>query len=329
MAKAKSQLGGFTIVELLIVVVVIAILAAIVTVAYNGVTTRASDSAAKSDIETLAKKLEIKKIDGSTYPLTIAAMNGDGVATTSDIRTEYTSDGSTYCVTVSSLKAKTDYYKNNTSGSYATGKCVGHTGYTGAAGAYSSSGGLSIFGASSPPGNYQEYNDGGGSLWVGNRFYTTQNNGISIIGVRVWEPVGVSQAFLNAPLSVQVFTQDWQGTGLGGWNSLGAAAATATFTGTRTAGSWTYVLLNSPVTLAKVTSTAGAKDMATVAVRYDGNYYSAVSPDLPDAYIQSNQMAGVYLSEDGEGDVGRSVSNVYPTVSHAYYYGVDMLFNPL
>jgi len=47
---------GFTIVELLIVVVVIAILAAITIVSYNGITNKANDTAIQNDLDTLRKK---------------------------------------------------------------------------------------------------------------------------------------------------------------------------------------------------------------------------------------------------------------------------------
>ncbi len=47
---------GFTIVELLIVIVVIAILAAISVVAYTGIQNRANDAAVKSDLANAAKK---------------------------------------------------------------------------------------------------------------------------------------------------------------------------------------------------------------------------------------------------------------------------------
>lgn len=54
--KQKQQ--GFTIVELLIVVVVIAILAAITIVAYNGIQNRANDTAVQSDLRAFGVKIE-------------------------------------------------------------------------------------------------------------------------------------------------------------------------------------------------------------------------------------------------------------------------------
>jgi len=54
---------GFTIVELLIVIVVIAILASISIVAYNGIQARARDSQRKSDLATIAKGLAIYNVD--------------------------------------------------------------------------------------------------------------------------------------------------------------------------------------------------------------------------------------------------------------------------
>lgn len=59
---------GFTIVELLIVIIVIAILAAITVVAYNGVQNRANDAAVQNDLKNFGKKMELFKIDNGTYP---------------------------------------------------------------------------------------------------------------------------------------------------------------------------------------------------------------------------------------------------------------------
>jgi prepilin-type N-terminal cleavage/methylation domain-containing protein len=60
---------GFTIVELLIVIVVIGILAAITIVAYNGVQSRARNSAAQSAAENVAKKLEAFNAATGAYPV--------------------------------------------------------------------------------------------------------------------------------------------------------------------------------------------------------------------------------------------------------------------
>jgi prepilin-type N-terminal cleavage/methylation domain-containing protein len=73
--KSKNQ--GFTIVELLIVVVVIAILAAITIVSYNGITNRANQSASKSTAATVQKKTELYYSEESSYP---SAANLTGAA---------------------------------------------------------------------------------------------------------------------------------------------------------------------------------------------------------------------------------------------------------
>lgn len=65
--RHKKQ-TGFTIVELLIVIVVIAILAAITIVAYNGIQNRAADTAVKSDLRNIASKLAVFNVDNSRYP---------------------------------------------------------------------------------------------------------------------------------------------------------------------------------------------------------------------------------------------------------------------
>jgi len=69
---------GFTIVELLIVIVVIAILAAISLVTYNGVQQRARDSQRKSDISAIQKVLALYYIDKEGYPACVP-VSGDPV----------------------------------------------------------------------------------------------------------------------------------------------------------------------------------------------------------------------------------------------------------
>lgn len=76
--KWAARQPGFTIVELLIVIVVIAILAAIVIVAYNGVQSRANDSAVQSDLAAFGKRMEVLKTNSSDgkYPVYFSASDG-------------------------------------------------------------------------------------------------------------------------------------------------------------------------------------------------------------------------------------------------------------
>lgn len=90
------KLNGFTIVELLIVVVVIAILAAITVVSYNGISSRTKNAALASDLSSGAKKIMQYQIENSQYPDSTWVSNnlsfGNG-ATLS-----YESTATTYCL---------------------------------------------------------------------------------------------------------------------------------------------------------------------------------------------------------------------------------------
>lgn len=72
----KTRKAGFTIVELLIVIVVIAILAAISIVSYNGIQGRAEDTRRITDAKNIVKALELYKINNGNYPA--ASYSGKG-----------------------------------------------------------------------------------------------------------------------------------------------------------------------------------------------------------------------------------------------------------
>ena len=121
-ASKQKNNAGFTIVELLIVVVVIAILAAITIVAYNGIQNRAKTSAAQSALSSALKKINLYAVDNADqYPPSLAAA---GITNTDNL--QYTGGGSTFCVTATAQNIS--YFQSNTTGSAALGACLGHGG---------------------------------------------------------------------------------------------------------------------------------------------------------------------------------------------------------
>ena len=104
----NKPLRGFTIVELLIVVVVIAILAAITIVAYNGIQARAKDSQADSALNQVKKALELYKIDNGFYP---PACGGDGLGCSLSSLSSYLSPA--YVFTVPSSPVLVQYVRGS------------------------------------------------------------------------------------------------------------------------------------------------------------------------------------------------------------------------
>lgn len=71
--KQWAKQKGFTIVELLVVVVVIAILAAVTVVAYNGMSNRSKEAAIKNAASQAYKKIESEKTLSGSYPASLSA----------------------------------------------------------------------------------------------------------------------------------------------------------------------------------------------------------------------------------------------------------------
>lgn len=117
---------GFTIVELLIVIVVIAILAAITIVAYNGIQERARASSVSSALNQAAKKLSLYQVDNpNQYPADLASA---GITNSGDVSYQYSVNNSTtpatYCITATA--GPTSYKASSTSPTPTIGGCAGH-----------------------------------------------------------------------------------------------------------------------------------------------------------------------------------------------------------
>ena len=108
-SRGTGAKQGFTIVELLIVIVVIAILAAITIVAYTGIQNRAYDTAVQNDLASIGKKIELYATDNEgVYP--------------SDLQTALLADP-LYAVSVSR-----DAYAQSPNATYNLTYCVNGTG---------------------------------------------------------------------------------------------------------------------------------------------------------------------------------------------------------
>lgn len=78
MNRTIKTTGGFTIVELLIVIVIIGILAAITIVAYNGIQQRASNTATTNAVSEYAKDLQLYATNNGSYPTPYSCIGAPG-----------------------------------------------------------------------------------------------------------------------------------------------------------------------------------------------------------------------------------------------------------
>ncbi len=126
-AKRNKQ-TAFTIVELLIVVVVIAILATITIISYNGIQERARESAASSALSQASKKIAIAMNDGTLtgYPVNQAAFDALGIPTSSasyQYKPVPLTNPTGYCITAT---VGTTSYNITQSSQPTKGACAGH-----------------------------------------------------------------------------------------------------------------------------------------------------------------------------------------------------------
>lgn len=116
---------GFTIVELLIVIVVIAILAAIVIVSYNGINQQARQSSLVSDVSTAGKIMVNRHTTDGSYPLdSTTAHGGKALPSSEGVTYSFHSTGTTFCITARSSHSGVDsYYVSNIRISPVKGEC--------------------------------------------------------------------------------------------------------------------------------------------------------------------------------------------------------------
>ncbi len=102
--KPNGLNQGFTIIELLIVIVIIAILVAIVTVSYNGITRQAKIASLKSDLKNASTQIELTNAKSGSYPTSEAAIDG-GLKASPNNTLSYAGSESAFCVTATNSQA--------------------------------------------------------------------------------------------------------------------------------------------------------------------------------------------------------------------------------
>lgn len=125
MQKIIRQKSGFTIVELIIVVIVIAILAAVVTLAYNGATKHAVEVSMQSDLTQAASALEIDRQHGG-YPNSASDANGGkGLLSSGANVLTYVKKPYGYCITTANARTTKTFFQNSLSSHIEEGNCDG------------------------------------------------------------------------------------------------------------------------------------------------------------------------------------------------------------
>jgi prepilin-type N-terminal cleavage/methylation domain-containing protein len=126
--QTTAPQNGFTIVELLIVIVVIGILAAITIVAYSSVQERARASSVSTALTQASRKLAVYQVDNpDIFPADKNALEALGVKDTTAINYQYTRTAGppdTYCLTATT--GTTSYKISSASPTPSTGGCAGH-----------------------------------------------------------------------------------------------------------------------------------------------------------------------------------------------------------
>ena len=119
--RSLNRVSGFTIIELLIVIVIIGILVAITAVSYSGLSKSANESSAKSTAKQVSNKVTIAYTENGVYP---ANLSDIGISDSSNTTFQHSSTSNTWCTTVT--VGNSSVYVSNLNSNPTNGGCPGH-----------------------------------------------------------------------------------------------------------------------------------------------------------------------------------------------------------
>lgn len=134
---SSRQRTGFTIVELLVVIIVIAILAVVIVVAFNGITRRANVADLQTSMKAVVKAMESDKSTTGSYPSSIP---GSLIVSTGIKLNYFSGDPNNYCINGTSRSdSNMKMFVSNTDtepkyGTCTTGEDASYNPYTSASG---------------------------------------------------------------------------------------------------------------------------------------------------------------------------------------------------
>lgn len=166
--------------------------------------------------------------------------------------------------------------------------------------------------------------DGGGSLYSSNRFYSTGGVSFRVLGARFFVPPGATGAFLTEQLTFHLYAENWTGVSLS-MAPYATPIQSKSHVGPRVAGTWIEVLFDAPTTFSAASTTGPGPDVATIAMRSaSGNFYGSEVAKISTEWIASINLDGVGFADSDMLNGGNSITTGGST--KATWYGIDMIY---